>query len=55
VGLSANRVDDPTPQHADGYDATSPVALALMAKHGHRDWLDARERGTWPPHRDAVA
>jgi uncharacterized protein (TIGR02996 family) len=54
VGLLGNPVDDPTPQHADGYDATSVVGAALQAKYGPRDWLDARERATWPPDRDAV-
>jgi uncharacterized protein (TIGR02996 family) len=54
VSLASNRVEDPTPRHADGYDATSSVARALMAKYGPRDWLDARERAVWPPHRDLV-
>jgi uncharacterized protein (TIGR02996 family) len=54
VSLMSNPVDDPTPRHADGYDATSPVALALQERYGRRDWLDARERANWPPDRDAV-
>ena len=54
VSLLGNPLDDPTPRHADGYDATSRLALEWMARYGHRDWLDARPRGTWPPDRDAV-
>jgi len=54
VSLLANDVDDPTPKHCDGYERTSPAAQALIDKYGPRAWLDARERGTWPPHRDAV-
>jgi uncharacterized protein (TIGR02996 family) len=54
VSLMSNPVDDPTPKHADGYERTSPVARALQEKYGTRAWLDARERGTWPPPRDAV-
>src|SRR5260221_13396474 len=54
VSLANNRVADPTPTHADGYDATSAVALALQKKYGPRPWLDARPRSTWPPERDAI-
>jgi uncharacterized protein (TIGR02996 family) len=54
VSLADNRVEDPTPRHADEYDATSAVAKALQAKYGPRDWLDARPRSTWPPERDAL-
>jgi hypothetical protein len=54
VDLRWNAVDDPTPQHADEYDATSPTAEALQAEYGHREWLDARPRYRWPPDRDAV-
>ena len=48
-----NRAPDPTPAHADEYDATSTAATALQAKHGKRDWLDARPRPEWPPDRTA--
>ncbi len=54
LGFSGNLVADPTPRHADEYDRTSPAAEALQDRHGRRDWLDARPRGTWPPDRDAV-
>ncbi|MFC1436479.1 TIGR02996 domain-containing protein [Streptacidiphilus sp. N1-3] len=54
VDLSYNAVDDPTPRHADEYDADSAAALRLQAAHGPRAWLDARTRSIWPPHRDAV-
>ncbi len=50
VDLSFNAVDDPTPQFADSYDATSAVARALMDRHGHRAWLDVEgNRREWPP------
>jgi hypothetical protein len=49
-----NVASDPTPQHADEYDATSLVARAWMEKFGHREWLDAHSRFRWPPDRDAV-
>lgn len=54
LGFAANAVDDPTPQHADEYDAESAVAKQLQARYGRRAWLDARTRSTWPPPRDAV-
>ena len=54
VGLRANAIPDPTPQHADEYDATSPVGEELQRKYGPRPWLDARPRWQWPPPRDAV-
>ena len=54
VRLAWNKVDDPTPQHADAYDADSAVATALQAKYGHRPWLDASPRPQWPPARDAI-
>jgi hypothetical protein len=54
VGLSTNATPDPTPQHADEHDATSPVAEELQRKYGPRPWLDARPRWRWPPPRDAV-
>jgi uncharacterized protein (TIGR02996 family) len=49
-----NTAADPTPRHADEYDAESAQATALQAKHGKRAWLDARTRAEWPPPRDAV-
>ncbi len=54
VGFATNAVPDPTPRHADEYDATSPVAEELQRKYGPRPWLDARPRWQWPPPRDAV-
>lgn len=54
VGLATNAVPDPTPQHADEYDATSPIGEELQRKYGPRPWLDARPRWRWPPPRDAV-
>lgn len=54
LGFAANAIDDPTPQHADEYDAESAVARQLQASYGPRAWLDARTRSTWPPPRDAV-
>ena len=54
LNFSYNTAADPTPQHADEYDATSAVADALMEKYGHREWLDAHPRYRWPPDRDAV-
>jgi hypothetical protein len=54
VGLRTNPVPDPTPQHADEWDATSPVGEELQHKYGPRSWLDARRRWRWPPPRDAV-
>jgi uncharacterized protein (TIGR02996 family) len=49
-----NRVPDPTPAHADEYDADSALATALQTKYGTRDWLDARRRPEWPPDRLAI-
>jgi hypothetical protein len=54
LGFSTNLARDPTPQHADTYDATSPVAEELQRKYGSRPWLDARPHWRWPPPRDAV-
>lgn len=54
VGLATNAIPDPTPPHADEYDATSPVGEELQRKYGPRPWLDARPRWRWPPDRDAV-
>jgi hypothetical protein len=54
VGFATNAIPDPTPHHADEYDATSPVAEELQRKYGPRPWLDARPRWQWPPARDAV-
>ncbi|HEX8114281.1 MAG TPA: hypothetical protein VF516_41410 [Kofleriaceae bacterium] len=54
VGLATNAIPDPTPRHADEYDATSPVGEELQRKYGPRPWLDARPRWQWPPPRDAV-
>lgn len=54
VGLATNAIPDPTPQHADEWDATSPVGKELQRKYGPRAWLDARPRWRWPPPRDAV-
>ncbi len=54
VGFSTNAIPDPTPQHSDEYDATSPVGEELQRKYGPRPWLDARPRWRWPPPRDAV-
>ncbi|HEU4730542.1 MAG TPA: hypothetical protein VFT22_21740 [Kofleriaceae bacterium] len=54
LGFAANAVPDPTPQHADEYDADSGVARQLQGKYGPRAWLSARPRSGWPPPRDAV-
>jgi uncharacterized protein (TIGR02996 family) len=54
LGFRDNRIPDPTPQHADEYDADSALALELQKKHGARPWLSAKPRATWPPPRDAV-
>jgi hypothetical protein len=54
VGLANNAIDDPTPAHADEYDATSEVGRALQDRYGPRDWLEAQARWRWPPDRDAV-
>jgi uncharacterized protein (TIGR02996 family) len=54
VQFAANAVADPTPQHADAYDAASATAKQLQARYGARAWLDPRTRSTWPPPRDAV-
>jgi uncharacterized protein (TIGR02996 family) len=52
--FESNKAADPTPQHADEYDAPSAQAKALQAKHGTRAWLDTTTRAEWPPPRDAV-
>jgi uncharacterized protein (TIGR02996 family) len=54
LGFATNAVSDPTPRHADEYDATSTVGEALQRTYGPRPWLDARPRWRWPPPRDAV-
>jgi hypothetical protein len=55
LGLRWNPCKDPTPQHADEYDATSAEAEALMKRYGHREWLDARpSRFEWPPYRQLL-
>lgn len=54
LGFAGNAIADPTPQHADEYDAASTAAQQLQRKYGPRAWLDARPRSTWPPERDAV-
>jgi uncharacterized protein (TIGR02996 family) len=55
LGFRVNAVDDPTPQHADEYDADSAVARELQARYGPRDWLSAHSRPEWPPDRDCYA
>jgi uncharacterized protein (TIGR02996 family) len=52
--FAANATPDPTPQHADEYDAESAIAKQLQVRYGRRAWLDARRRSSWPPERDAV-
>ena len=54
VGLRGNAVDDPTPRHADGHDADSPLAADLQARYGRREWLSTHLRAVWPPDRDLV-
>jgi uncharacterized protein (TIGR02996 family) len=54
VGLLGNAIDDPTPQHADEYDADSAFATELQARYGRREWLSAHSRAVWPPDRDLV-
>lgn len=54
LGLLGNAVDDPTPQHADEYDADSLFATELQARYGRREWLSAHSRAVWPPDRDLV-
>jgi hypothetical protein len=54
VGFAGNAIDDPTPAHADEYDATSEVGRARQDRYGPRDWLEAQARWRWPPDRDAV-
>jgi uncharacterized protein (TIGR02996 family) len=44
LGFRVNAADDPTPQHADEYDADSAVARALQARYGPRPWLSALAR-----------
>lgn len=55
LGFSVNAVGDPTPQHADEYDADSAVARELQARYGPRAWLSAHRRPEWPPDRDCYA
>lgn len=55
LGFRVNAVDDPTPQHADEYDADSAVARELQARYGPRPWLSAHRRPEWPPDRDCYA
>jgi uncharacterized protein (TIGR02996 family) len=55
LGFRVNAVDDPTPQHADEYDANSAVARDLQARYGPRPWLSAHRRPEWPPDRDCYA
>jgi uncharacterized protein (TIGR02996 family) len=55
LGFRVNAVDDPTPQHADEYDADSAVARELQARYGPRPWLSAHQRPEWPPDRDCYA
>jgi hypothetical protein len=54
LGFAGNAADDPTPLHADEYDADTVEATALQSRYGPRDWLSARVRARWPPDRDAV-
>jgi uncharacterized protein (TIGR02996 family) len=54
VGLLANDLEDPTPHHADEYDADSRFARELQARYGRREWLSAHSRAVWPPDRDLV-
>jgi uncharacterized protein (TIGR02996 family) len=54
LGFSGNAVADPTPRHADEWDADTAEATELQARFGPRDWLSARPRMLWPPDRDAV-
>ena len=55
LGFRVNAVGDPTPQHADEYDADSAVARELQARYGPRAWLSAHPRPEWPPDRDCYA
>ena len=54
LGFMGNAVADPTPRHADEYDADTPEAVELQRRHGRREWLSAHPRALWPPNRDAV-
>jgi uncharacterized protein (TIGR02996 family) len=54
LGFSGNAAADPTPTHADEYDADTLAAMDLQQRYGPRDWLSARVRPLWPPERDAV-
>jgi hypothetical protein len=54
LGFSGNAAEDPTPRHADEYDADTLEATDLEGGYGPRDWLSARVRAVWPPDRDAV-
>jgi uncharacterized protein (TIGR02996 family) len=54
LNFAGNAIPDPTPQHADEYNADSAFAKQLTGRYGPRAWLDTRRRSTWPPPRDAV-
>ncbi|HEY3740806.1 MAG TPA: TIGR02996 domain-containing protein [Bryobacteraceae bacterium] len=54
LGFTYNTLENPCPKFADDYDTTSLLATQLMAKYGHREWLDAHSRSIWPPHRHLV-
>jgi uncharacterized protein (TIGR02996 family) len=54
LGFMGNTVADPTPRHADEYDADTPAAVELQRRYGPREWLSAHPRALWPPDRDAV-
>jgi uncharacterized protein (TIGR02996 family) len=54
LGFMGNAVADPTPRHADEYDADTPEAVELQRRYGPREWLSAHPRALWPPDRDAV-
>jgi uncharacterized protein (TIGR02996 family) len=55
VGFRVNAAPDPTPQHADEYDADSALAREWQAKYGPRPWLSAHSRAQWPPARDCYS
>jgi len=54
LGFADNAIPDPTPQHADEYDADSALATELQAKYGPRPWLSVKGHDQWPPPRDAA-
>lgn len=54
VGFTYNTLENPTPKFCDDYDTTTLLADQLMAKYGHREWLDAHSRSVWPPHHHKV-